>query len=211
MSLWLTEALAFNKTRTPGIFLIFVLGPILQKLMDVLNFTQVNRLMKINQIFPMLKIQQFLFFCRSKAFLCCHKVHFYFYFITFRCFLCYVFCFKLALLEIQCSHCGTGEKKRKHVFETCMAPMKVLVKIALIQGSNKKYIKIANEQAKKYCVMKQLKQHLFPGNEIKVFIIFKKLFQKHLSMYSPFQFASVCFVSNPFTPFSKTYEACNAG
>lgn len=35
--------------------------------------------------------------------------------------------------------------------------MKVLVKIALIQGSNKKYIKIANEQAKKYCVMKQLK------------------------------------------------------
>lgn len=48
MSLQLTEALAFNKTRTPGIFLIFVLGPILQKLMDVLNFTQVNRLMKIN-------------------------------------------------------------------------------------------------------------------------------------------------------------------
>lgn len=48
MSLWLTEALTFNKTRTPGIFLIFVLGPVLQKLMDVLNFTQVNRLMKIN-------------------------------------------------------------------------------------------------------------------------------------------------------------------
>lgn len=48
MSLWLTEALTFNKTRTPGIFLIFVLGPILQKLMNALNFTQVNRLMKIN-------------------------------------------------------------------------------------------------------------------------------------------------------------------
>lgn len=179
MSLWLTEALTFNKTRTPGIFLIFVLGPILQKLMNALNFTQVNRLMKINQISPMLKIQYniFFFFCMSKAFLCCYKIHFYFYFITFRCFLCYVFCFKLALSEIQCSHCGIGEKKRKDVFVTCMVPMKFLIKIALILESNQKNMKIANEQAKRYCVTKQLKQHLFLGNDRKDFFIFKNCFK----------------------------------
>jgi len=126
--------------------------------MHVLNFTQVNKLMKIKQISPMLKIQyNFFFFCMSKAFLCCYKIHFYFYVITIRCFLCYVFCFKLALLEIQCSHCGIGEKKRKYVFATCMAPMKVLVKVALILEYNQKNITIANEQAKRYCVMKQLK------------------------------------------------------
>lgn len=48
MSFLLPEALTFNKNRTSGIFLIFVLGPILEELVDVLNFTQVNRLMKIN-------------------------------------------------------------------------------------------------------------------------------------------------------------------
>lgn len=57
---------------------------------------------------------------------------------------------------MQCSHCGIGRKKEKDIFEACMAPMKVLVKITLILEFNKK-MKIANEQPKKYCVMKQLK------------------------------------------------------
>lgn len=39
-----------------------------------------------------------------------------------------------------------------------MAPMKVLIKIALILESKQKNpIKIANEEAKRSCVMKQLK------------------------------------------------------
>lgn len=38
-----------------------------------------------------------------------------------------------------------------------MAPMKALIKTALILESNQKSIKIANEQAKRYCVMKWLK------------------------------------------------------
>lgn len=39
---------------------------------------------------------------------------------------------------MQCSHCGIGKKKGKDVLETCVAPMKVLVKITLILESNKK-------------------------------------------------------------------------
>lgn len=35
--------------------------------------------------------------------------------------------------------------------------MKFLIKIALILESNQKNMKIANEQAKRYCVTKQLK------------------------------------------------------
>lgn len=140
MSFLVPEALTFNKNRTPGIFLIFVLGLVLEKLVDVLNFAQVNRLMKINQISPMLKIHYsfflFLLFCMSKAFLCHHKIHSYFYFITFRRFFCCVFCFKQALLEIQCSHCCIGQKKRKYIFATCMAPMKVLIRVALILESS---------------------------------------------------------------------------
>lgn len=40
-----------------------------------------------------------------------------------------------------------------------------------------KPMKIINEQAKRYWVMKQLKQHLFPGNDRKDFLIFKNSFK----------------------------------
>lgn len=81
MAFLLPEGLTFNKNRTSSIFLIFVLYPVLEKLVDVLNFTQVNRLMKINYISPMLKIHSSFFlllFCMSKTFLCCYKTHSYF-------------------------------------------------------------------------------------------------------------------------------------